>query len=196
MVDYELLIASGAVVRTFAKGAFIVKEGSIAKFFFQVVSGEVKMVNTGENGQEFIQGIFTAGQSFAEPPMFLQMKYPASAVAITDCEVVVLEKSRFIELLRANFDVQLQLVETLSQRLYFKSVMAREISLYDAGHRIITLIDFLKERDGFLKEVLYPVTLTRQQIADLTGLRVETVIRAIRFLADKELVQKGRKIYR
>lgn len=195
MVDYELLVQAGAVLRAYKKGAFILKEGGIAKYYFQVVSGEVKMVNTGDNGQEFIQGLFKAGQSFAEPPMFLDAGYPASAVAVTDCEVMVLEKGKFIALLQQHFDLQLQLLQTLSQRLYFKSVMAREISLYDAGHRILALIDFLKERDGFAGE-LYPVTLTRQQIADLTGLRVETVIRAIRFLADKELVQKGRKIYR
>lgn len=195
MIDYELLMQSGAVLRVYKKGAFILKEGGPARYYFQVASGEVKMVNTGENGQEFIQGIFKEGQSFAEPPLFLEVGYPASAVAITDCEVVVLEKAKFITLLQQHFSVQLQLLQTLSQRLYFKSVIAREISLYDAGHRILALIDFLKERDGY-KEQLYPVTLTRQQIADLTGLRVETVIRAIRFLADKELVQKGRKIYR
>lgn len=195
MLDYELLIQAGAVVRTYAKGELILKEGNKARFYFQLVTGEVKMVNTGDNGQEFIQGMFKAGQSFAEPPLFLESGYPASAVAITDAGILVLEKSRFIQLLQQHFDVQLRLLETLSQRLYFKSVMAREISLYDAGHRIITLIDFLKEREGFAGQ-LYPVTLTRQQIADLTGLRVETVIRAIRYLSGKELVQKGRKIYR
>lgn len=195
MLDYELLIQAGAVVRTYAKGELILKEGNKARFYFQLVTGEVKMVNTGDNGQEFIQGMFKAGQSFAEPPLFLESVYPASAVAITDAGILVLEKSRFIQLLQQHFDVQLRLLETLSQRLYFKSVMAREISLYDAGHRIITLIDFLKEREGFAGQ-LYPVTLTRQQIADLTGLRVETVIRAIRYLSGKELVQKGRKIYR
>ena len=74
-------------------------------------------------------------------------------------------------------------------------MIGREISMYDAGHRIITLIDFLKKRDGHTDK-LYEVTLTRQQIADLTGLRVETVIRAIRVLSNTELIRKGRKIYR
>ncbi|TWV99808.1 Crp/Fnr family transcriptional regulator [Chitinophaga pinensis] len=195
MLDYELLIQAGAVTRSFKKGDTILKEGNHARFYFQLISGEVKMVNTGENGQEFIQGIFREGNSFAEPPLFLDVAYPASAIAITDCDVLVLEKAKLLTLLSQNFDLQMQLVKSLSERIYFKSMMAKEISLYDAGHRIITLIDFLKERDGYTGE-LYPVTLTRQQIADLTGLRVETVIRAIKYLVEKELVQKGRKIYR
>jgi CRP-like cAMP-binding protein len=195
MLDYEILIQAGAVTRSFKKGDIILKEGNHARFYFQIISGEVKMVNTGENGQEFIQGIFKAGNSFAEPPLFLDVTYPASAIAITDCEVLVLEKAMLLTLLSQNFTLQMQLVKSLSERIYFKSMMAREISLYDASHRIITLIDFLKERDGYTDE-LYPVNLTRQQIADLTGLRVETVIRAIKYLVQKELVQKGRKIYR
>lgn len=195
MLDYEILIQAGAVTRSFKKGDMILKEGNLARFYFQIIGGEVKMVNTGQNGQEFIQGIFKAGNSFAEPPLFLDVTYPASAIAITDCEVLVLEKAKLLTLLSQNFTLQMQLVKSLSERIYFKSMMAKEISLYDASHRIITLIDFLKERDGYTDE-LYPVNLTRQQIADLTGLRVETVIRAIKYLVQKELVQKGRKIYR
>ena len=41
------------------------------------------------------------------------------------------------------------------------------------------------------------VEITRQQIADLTGLRVETVIRAIKSLEKKgEVTIKDRKVYR
>jgi CRP-like cAMP-binding protein len=47
----------------------------------------------------------------------------------------------------------------------------------------------MKKEDGL-------VQLTRQQIADLTGLRVETVIRTIRRMhEDGILVLKGHKIY-
>jgi CRP-like cAMP-binding protein len=195
MIDQQLLIQAGAVIRKYKKGEFIVREDEKAKFYFQVVSGEVKMMNTDDKGHEFIQGIFNEGESFAEPPLFLDSVYPASALAITDSKVFVLSKAKLINLLAQNFSLQMHVIKTLSERLYFKSMIGREISLYDAGHRIITLIDFLKQRDGFENEI-YPVTLTRQQIADLTGLRVETVIRAIQNLVKKELVQKGRKIYR
>ncbi|MEO8711550.1 MAG: Crp/Fnr family transcriptional regulator [Parafilimonas sp.] len=195
MIDYELLIQAGAVIRKYKKGEFIVKEEEKARFYFQVVSGEVKMINTDDKGHEFIQGIFNAGESFAEPPLFIDSAYPASALALADSEVFVLAKAKLLKLLAQNFNLQMHIIKTLSERLYFKSIIGREISLYDAGHRIITLIDFLKQRDGFENEI-YPVTLTRQQIADLTGLRVETVIRAIHNLVKKELIQKGRKIYR
>lgn len=195
MFAYELLIQAGAVVRRYKKGEAILTEGGVARFYFQIVSGEVKMVNTSDDGQDFIQGIFKAGESFAEPPLFLNAVYPASALAMTDAEVLVLDKEKLLALLKQDFGLQMRLVETLSNRIYFKSMMAKELTMHDAAHRILTLIDFLKERDGYANRQ-YEVKLTRQQLADLTGLRVETVIRAVAQLSKKELVQKGRKIYR
>ena len=48
-----------------------------------------------------------------------------------------------------------------------------------------------KEEDG------YKIDLTRQQMGDLTGLRVETVIRTIKTLEKKgELKIVNRKVYR
>ena len=90
------------------------------------------------------------------------------------------------------------MIENLAQRLHYKSVMAAEISTEDAEHRLLQLFDysiayfnFKKEEDG------YHIELTRQQIGDLTGLRVETVIRTIKTLEKKEEVKIiNRKVYR
>lgn len=195
-MDYNLLLQYGAVIRRHKKEEVIIKEGGKARFFFVVYSGEIKMYNTGDDGQEFIQGIFKEGESFGEPPLFLDTDYPASAKALVDSEVLVLEKNRMINLLKDHFELHLQFTEILSRRLYFKSMMAREITMHDAAHRILAVIDFLKIRDEFIDKI-YPVSLTRQQLADLTGLRVETVIRSIAHLVKKgELFQKGRKVYR
>jgi len=195
-MDYNLLLQYGAVIRRHKKEEVIIKEGGKARFFFVVYSGEIKMYNTGDDGQEFIQGIFKEGESFGEPPLFLDTDYPASAKALVDSEVLVLEKNRMINLLKDHFELHLQFTEILSRRLYFKSMMAREMTMHDAAHRILAVIDFLKIRDEFIDKI-YPVSLTRQQLADLTGLRVETVIRSIAHLVKKgELLQKGRKVYR
>jgi CRP-like cAMP-binding protein len=196
MISVNLLNEFGAVTRIFKKNDHIIHEGYRAKFYFQVINGEVKMCNIGDDGQEFIQGMFQKGESFGEPPLFLNKFYPASAIAVTDCEIIVLERSKLLSLLKGHNEVQIELMKVLSSKLYFKSMMSKEITLHAAGHRIITLIDFLKNRDG-AENTLYAVALTRQQIADLTGLRVETVIRTMRHLIqEKQLQKKQRKIFR
>lgn len=76
--------------------------------------------------------------------------------------------------------------------------MAAEISSQEPEHRILRLIDYTIEQFNFKKdENGYLINFTRQQIGDLAGLRVETVIRAIKSLEKKgELKIINRKVYR
>lgn len=197
MISENLLLQFGAHKIQHKKGETLFSAGDTPKYFYQIASGEVKMNNFNDEGKEFIQGIFTAGMSFGEPPLFIGKPYPANAEAIIETEVYAISKESFFEMLRANPEVNLAISVTLSQRLYFKAIMASEISSQDAEHRIIKLIDYFKEIVGLAPNDKYKVSLTRQQIADLTGLRVETVIRAIKALEKKGfLTITDRKIFR
>jgi CRP-like cAMP-binding protein len=197
MINETLLLEFGARKLHIKKGEIIFNEGDTPKYYYQIQEGEVKMNNFNDEGKEFIQGLFSVGRCFGEPPLFIDKPYPASAVATVDTDLYLLSKEAFFKLLHANPDVNLAMSINLSQRLYYKSIMASEISSQDAEHRIITLIDYFKEIVGMKPSDKYKVTLTRQQIADLTGLRVETVIRAIKSLEKKgSLTIAARKIYR
>ena len=197
MISEALLLEFGARKLHVKKGEIIFNEGDTPKYYYQIQEGEVKMNNFNDEGKEFIQGLFTSGRCFGEPPLFIDKPYPANAITTVDTDLYILLKEDFFTLLHANPDVNLAMSVNLSQRLYYKSVMASEISSQDAEHRIITLIDYFKEIAGIKSSDKYKVTLTRQQIADLTGLRVETVIRAIKSLEKKSaLLIKDRKIFR
>ncbi len=198
MITVELLEKYGVIKKSFDKNDIIFEEGNLPLHYYQIISGEVKMSNYNDDGREFIQGIFYNGQSFGEPPLFLNQKYPANAIAVENTEIFILLKENFIKLLEDNPKVSIKIIENLAQRLYYKSVMAAEISTHEPEHRVLKLIDhgiayfnFQKDKNGYL------INFTRQQIGDLTGLRVETVIRTIKTLEKKgELKIINRKVYR
>ena len=151
-----------------------------------------------EAGKEFIQGIFSAGRSFGEPPLFGDFNYPASAISIDETTVYVLRKELFHNLLLENPNIHLQFTEVLANRLYYKATMASGHSSNNAEERIIQLIDYLKFHVYKIPvNELYEVELTRQQIGDLTGLRVETVIRVLKKMEKQNEIQiRNRKVYR
>lgn len=195
-ISSDILITWGAVYRQYQKGDIIFKEDSLALFYHQLEEGCVKMVNCNEQGKEFIQGMFDAGDSFGEPPLFYDGHYPASAVAETDCKVLRLRKETLMEILKENPDLHFELTRMLCKRMHIKSIVSRELACYEPEHRIMTLLELLKPKydkpaDGKIK-----VPYTRQQLADMTGLRVETVIRAIRALEHKgDLVIESGKVF-
>ncbi|WP_281235524.1 Crp/Fnr family transcriptional regulator [Flavobacterium gelatinilyticum] len=198
MIAVSLLEKYGASKKSFNKNEIIFEEGNLPAHYYQILSGEIKMSNYNDDGREFIQGIFYKKQSFGEPPLFLNQKYPANAIAVEESEIILLSKPNFLKLLAENPSVSITIIENLAQRLYYKSIMAAEISTHEPEHRVLKLIDhgiayfnFQKDKNGYL------INFTRQQIGDLTGLRVETVIRTIKALEKKgELKIINRKVYR
>lgn len=198
MINEQLLLEHGASLKKVSKGAILFNKGDRALFYYQVKTGEIKMNNYNEEGKEFIQGIFYSGQSFGEPPLFVDVDYPAGAEAIVDSEIYKLKQSDFFHLLRKHPAMHFKVTEVLSGRLYYKAVMASEISSQEPEHRLLKLFDHLKEHVHRLNKAdEFEVDLTRQKMADLTGLRVETVIRACKSLAKKgEIRIVKRKIVR
>lgn len=197
MIDNNLLEEYGANLEVFSKGDYLFHEGNKAKFYFQVKKGKIKMFNINAEGKTFVQGIFIANEGFGEPPLFDESPYPACAVAEADTVMFKLSKSRFLNLLKENPDVHLKFTKTLAIRLKYKSMLLKEISSFKPEHRILSLIDYLKNETYTDNDKKLMVKLTRQQIADLTGLRVETVIRSVKMLEKEgKLEIINRKIYR
>ncbi|MFY9151073.1 MAG: Crp/Fnr family transcriptional regulator [Prolixibacteraceae bacterium] len=197
MIDETILKHYGAIEIKLEKGEHLFHEKEKASHYYQVKSGRIKMFNLNADGKIFTQGMFEDGGSFGEPPLFTESNYPACTVAEENSELYKLSKAKFFKLLKENPEVHFEITRMLATRLLYKSMQLKEISSFKPEHRIISLIDYLKKEEGIPESQKFEVSLTRQHIADLTGLRVETVIRTVKTL-EKEGSLKliGHKIYR
>lgn len=179
-IDTDILITWGAVYKKYQKHENVFEEGSHPKYYHQIVEGDVKMYNTNEEGKEFIQGIFKAGESFGEPPLFIDDVYPASAITCHESVILRLPKDHFFKLLAENHKIQESFNYLFAKRIYSKSITSREIVNNNPEHRIISFLESYKKSnltENSNTKLLIPYT--RQEIANFTGLRVETVIRAL-----------------
>ncbi len=192
MIAEDILISYGAQEVTYEKNEVLFEQQSAGRYYFQVKAGEVKMYNLSEEGKEFTQGIFGDGQSFGEPAIIGDFPYPAGCMATKPSVLFRLSKDRFLDLLRENPEIHLKLSAALSHKLHYKAMILQELSLYSPEHRITTLLNYLKNTDRLSQGST--VDLTRREIAELTGLRVETVIRAIKKLETSGIlhIQKGK----
>jgi CRP-like cAMP-binding protein len=194
-IPSSLLQRYGASLNRFAKGEYIFYEEWPAHFYFQVEEGTVKMFNCGENN-DYIQSFFTHGESFGEPPLVGDFPYPADARAVTECKIWVLKKANFLKLLEENFEVHLSLTKSIAQRLCYKTKLLNVMNTQNPEQRILTIIDFYKNKTTRTNGH-YEVPFTRQALADMTGLRVETVIKKVIRLAETgELQLTNHKILR
>ncbi len=198
MIPNDILLSFGAKVKQFLKTEIIFSENDVARNYYQIESGVVKMSNFNDDGKEFIQGIFYKNQSFGEPPLFIDIRYPANAISLTDSSVFVLPKSELLTLLETYPTIHLNITKALAKRLYYKAIIASEISSQEPMHRVLRFFDYLKKDVYHLDEQFTcKIPYTRQQIADILGLRVETTIRAIKNLERQgEIKIINRKVFR
>lgn len=201
MIPVSLLEHYKARLVTVRKDQTVIDEGESAQDFLQVAEGQIKMYIMNPDGQEFVQGIFSAGESFGEPALIGGFPYPSSAAAVTDSKIWRLSKPEFLQLLKENFDLHLKLSQVLCKRLQYKSMILTEVSSYDPEHRITTLLQYLKSKEQRVsqapqdKKSKMIIPFTRQQLADMTGLRVETVIRTVKKMEKEgKLSLEGHKI--
>jgi len=187
MIDTQILVESGAHLLDYSAGQYIYHENAYATSYFQIESGCVKVVNESET-KDFIQQIFISGQSFGEPPILCEFPYPASAIAINSCSIWRLSKENFMQMLQENSNILMDLTKTLAKRLQYKAQKINSMTSMKAKEQVISIFDNVAIEKKHQFEILqgvhtkYEAVLTpysRQQIADLLGLRIETVVRIL-----------------
>lgn len=195
MIDKDLLFTWGAAAKRYQRGEILFGEGDPARFYHQIMEGEVRMYHINDDGREFVQGVFTEGQSFGEPPLFIGKSYPTFAAASTDTVVIRLLRDTFLKILDEYPNIKNDFLCLMANRVYQKSVTANSVINASPETRLLAFLRRLKEHtlpdNGPIQ-----VPFTRQSIADQTGLRVETVIRELQKMHRRgQVTIRNRKLY-
>lgn len=195
-IDIDTLLAWGAAYKKVAAGEFIFREGMESSFYYQLVSGKVRWMNINEEGKEFIQTIIEPDECFGELPLFDDEPFAANAVADEDSVIIRLHRTTFQQMLKENPELHFEFTKLLAQRLRFKFLILKELANHNPESSISTLLNYFKQTRKNICSKCNRINLTRQQIADMTGLRVETVIRTMKSMQSKGALQiiKG-KVY-
>ena len=196
MLNIDTLVAWGANYKKVPAGGVIFQEGIHCSFYYQLVSGKVRWVNINDDGKEFIQTIIEPGECFGELPLFDDEPFAATAIADEDSVIIRLHRSVFHQLLKETPELHFAFTKLLTQRLRFKFLILKELANHNPENSISTLFNYFKQSQKNICTKCNRIKLTRQQIADMTGLRVETVIRTIKNLQSKGqlMINKG-KVY-
>lgn len=194
-IKEELLHSMGATEENYNPGDYIFRESGSPQFYYQVVTGDVKLNNYNTDGKEFIQNILTSKDAVGESMLFTEKVYPMNAIALTQCIIIKVCKTSLLSFLAVNPEIYMDICRSLAERLYRKFILMQKISSHNAEERLKEVIEMMKKEQENQERYAFEVPLTRQQLASLTGLCLETTIRTIkRMERDKILHIKNRKI--
>lgn len=184
--ELKTALESAGRRHAYGEGQEVFSEGSAAEFLPIVMSGSVKMIRSPVVGKEVIIGIFREGEMFAVPPVFDGGPYPASAFAIDDTVLLEIRRDVYLKLLNDWPEFAMATIAWMAEMLREKTSMIRNLAIASPEHRIVNVLIKLAEAQDATGPVKIPVR--RQDIAEMASLTTETTIRAIRRLADQELL--------
>lgn len=116
--------------RYFQKGDIIFKEGSPSDSIYIVKHGEVEISQLKHNEEKHIVGILKTNDILGEMGLIDDLPRSATATAISDCEILIIDKKQFNEIIEQHPEILRPLTTLLVQR------MRETLALLKKGYKL------------------------------------------------------------
>lgn len=175
-------IASLLRVQRFPARATVVWEGDAGGALFFILSGYLKAVSQGADGNEVLLSVMGPGEVMGELSVLDGSPRSASVVALEPCELAVVERGPLLALVQESPPVALGLITVLTQRLRNLTKRCENISSLDIPARLAEVLVSLAERHGERRgqDVRIPVKLSQQELGNMVGATRESVNKQLR----------------
>jgi CRP-like cAMP-binding protein len=160
-----------------------------------VETGRVKIVYQEEDGREVIIEIISPGEAFGGGVLLFPTQ-PATAKAMEEATLVSLPTEAYTQFLASHPKIMLKLLRMLGSR-HLTMLHGQALAGERVERRMAHILLKLAERGGRATEegMLITLSLSRQDLADMSGTTLETAIRTISRFTHEGLVKTARGGY-
>jgi CRP/FNR family transcriptional regulator len=190
--ELALFNANKTTIR-YRKGETIIKQGTRFNQIISFNAGLAKLNIEVDKKRNLLLGLIRPSEILAGPGMFADNLYTFSVTALIDSTICLLDVETFRKIFRSNEQFADKFLNSFSQR--YIDTCQRFVSLTHkqmhgrVAEAIIFLAETIYNSDNF---ELY---LSRQELADYTGMSKESICRVLKEFNDGNIVHtKGRMI--
>lgn len=190
----NLILFNKLPLRKYNKGQLLLFQGEVPRFGYILKKGIIKEYDISKQGNEQITWLINKFEVFPFP--WLMNSTPAVSYyyeTVTDCEVYILRKEEYYELLTRSKEF---LYSELKRQATKENEQTRRLAAvlnFKAENKLVNTFHYLIECYGLAlnnKSVGLDISLTHQDLANLTGLTRETVSKEIGSLKKKGIINK------
>jgi len=177
-------IAAIGRTRRAERGELLFADGDPADGFYVVLSGRVKVYKLSADGKERILHIVPPGQNFADAAIFGSGEFPACAEPTESSLLLFLPKAEFLDLLRSQPQMAINMIAGLSRFLRQFATQIEELTFKDVPARLARALLELCPR-GSDRVTL---AISKGQLASNLGTVSETLSRTFRKLSEEGVI--------
>jgi CRP-like cAMP-binding protein len=172
-------IASCAHVLTFARNELLFVQGQPVRNLVLIQTGSVKLSQLSPSGEEVILWMNGSGDTVCLPVESSSCSHTCSARAMEKCRALIWEYARLQNLLEVYPQIRKNISQILSGRLFELEERFREVATEKVAKRVaLTLMRLLKQV-GKTSDGGVEVSLSREELAQMTGTTLFTVSRLL-----------------
>src|SRR5205807_7692163 len=135
------------------------------------------------DGRDLVLNIARPGEIFGEMALLDGRPRSANAAAMTDCELVVMERREFIPFLRSQPDVMLKLMEILCLRLRRTNEQVQEVAFVNLSIRLAKTLLRLAATET--AKQAGKIRITQREISEIVGRSRESTNKQLRTWAKR-----------
>lgn len=183
---------------TYKQKQIIFSEGNHPQYLFYLKSGKVKSFKTNEEGKELTVQLYGPGDFLGYIALIEESPYRITAQAFDDCEVQLIPRKEFFDLVRTNSSFALAVIRVLARHNNQKAEQMVQLAYNSLRKRVAGSLLLLKDKFRNYKDSAQPnfiISITREELANLSGTTTESLIRTLsNFRAEKLIDIHGRSI--
>ena len=176
-------------------GEFFFAEGDLAKAFFVLTSGRVKLTQLAAEGHQVVLGVIGSGEAFGGVGAFGDPTYPVSAEAIESSTALTWTSATMRQLFEREPTITFNALHFVAARLHDLQRRHRQLMTERVERRVaralLRLVHDAGRRVEAGMEISFPVS--RQDIAEMTGTTLFTVSRLLSAWEAQGIVRSGRQ---
>jgi CRP/FNR family transcriptional regulator, cyclic AMP receptor protein len=173
-------LASHARQQSFTPGQRIFSKGDEGHGLLAVLTGVVKISVPGEDGREIVLNLIPPNEIFGEIALLDGKPRTADAIALTACQLLVLDRRDFLPLLGEVSGIAIQLLEIVSGRLRRTTEQVEDMYFGNLEARLAKALLRLAEIQGVAQDPQPRVTITQKELGFSVGLSRESTNRYLR----------------
>ena len=174
---------------SFGSRRTLFREGEPSTHLFLIREGQIKLTTSNADGREQIIGLGVTGHIIGFDSVEDDV-YAYNAETISPVSACKIQHRDMLRVLEQNPSVSLRIVEILNEELLQAKNLIRVLGQKGSVERIATFILSLVPRRGVGLEFSFP--LSREEMAEMIGLRVETVSRVMAELQRQKVIEAPR----
>jgi len=177
-------IGSYMKIRKIPRGTTIFTKGDPGTGLIGVLNGNVKISVASADGRDIVFNIMQPGEIFGEIALLDGHPRTADATAMSDCELMVIERRDFIQFLRSQPDMTLKFIEILCARLRRTSEQVQDLTFLNLPTRLAkTLLQLTSQTEASAPR--RKVTITQREISQIIGRSRESTNKQLRVWAKR-----------